>query len=147
MRLSLLRGPSGWTPGERELFGAVVSRGNACPFCVATHSEIARQSTGSAAMETWADGRYGLRVTTTCRFLEKLTATPESVGASDVEACRAAGVSEDALREAVHIGFFFNVINRIANALEFAHPSDQARVRGARMLRKRGYRLPGFLLR
>ena len=28
----LLRGPSGWGVGERELFGAYTSRLNACPF-------------------------------------------------------------------------------------------------------------------
>lgn len=29
---ALLRGPSGWTPGERELFAAFTSRMNTCHF-------------------------------------------------------------------------------------------------------------------
>ena len=29
---ALLRGDSGWSVGERELFGAFVSRSNQCPF-------------------------------------------------------------------------------------------------------------------
>ena len=28
----MLRGPSNWSVGERELFGAFVSRKNQCPF-------------------------------------------------------------------------------------------------------------------
>lgn len=144
---AILRGPSAWTVGERELFAAVVSRANDCPFCVGTHSAIAAGAIGSDAFAAWEDGRYGARVTAACRFVEKLTREPESLGADDVASARRAGVEDAALVEAVYVAFFFNVINRIANALEFTHRSDLDRLRGASMLRRLGYRLPGFLMR
>jgi len=38
---SILRGPSAWSAGERELIAAMVSRLNACPFCVGIHTGTA----------------------------------------------------------------------------------------------------------
>jgi AhpD family alkylhydroperoxidase len=37
----LMRGPSSFTEGERELIGAFVSSTNDCPFCVGTHAAAA----------------------------------------------------------------------------------------------------------
>jgi AhpD family alkylhydroperoxidase len=37
---SAMRGPSDWSAGERELFAALVSRLNSCPFCVSVHVGI-----------------------------------------------------------------------------------------------------------
>src|SRR4051812_14636544 len=42
----VLRGPSSWTAGERELFGAFTSRLNGCSYCVSVHSELARLELG-----------------------------------------------------------------------------------------------------
>ena len=69
------------------------------------------------------------------------------MSAADVQRARAAGVHDDALAEAIHVALFFNTINRIVDALGFEHRSDHDRRRGAEILRRRGYRLPGFLLR
>jgi hypothetical protein len=75
----------------------------------------------------------------------KLTKTPDEAGPADVEAARDAGVSEAALAEAVYIVFLFNLINRVADALEFTHRSERDMVRGAGVLRRGGYRIPAFL--
>lgn len=61
----------------------------------------------------------------TLRFLRKLTQEPEAAGPADVEAARAAGVSDDALEEAVHVCALFNVIDRIADALGFELPDSE----------------------
>src|SRR5689334_10826666 len=53
-----LRGQSVWSVGEREFFGAVVSRANGCSFCVGTHAEIARNVLGVSFDDDWVDGRY-----------------------------------------------------------------------------------------
>jgi uncharacterized peroxidase-related enzyme len=142
-----LRGPSTWTSGEREVFAAVVSRANECAYCVGTHAEIAQQLLGVDAIRSWEDGSYGPRVTAACRFIEKATREPENLGPEDARAAFSAGVSRVALAEAMQVAFVFNVINRIANALDFSYPSDKVRVRGASMLRRMGYRLPAFLMR
>ncbi len=143
---AILRGRSAWTVGERELLAAVVSRANDCPFCVGTHSAIAAGAIGSP-LSAWEDGAYGARVTAACRFVEKLTRDPDAIGADDVTRAREAGVEDTALVEAIYVAFFFNVMNRIANALEFTHRSETDRLRGASMLRRMGYRLPAFLMR
>ncbi len=143
----VLRGRSAWTVGERELLGAVVSRANECPFCACTHSAIAAQEMGWDPLGAWDDERLGPRLVAACRFVEKLTKEPDSLGADDLARVRAAGVEDEALVDAVYVACFFNVINRIANALEFTHASDASRLRGAKVLRRLGYRLPAVLLR
>lgn len=143
----LLRGPSTWSVGERELFAAVVSRANSCEFCVGTHGEIAARELGRDVLGRLDAGTVDAPAAAAAAFLEALTRDPDSIAAADVERARAAGVDDDALADAIYVAFFFNTINRVADALGFEHRSDRARVRGAEMLRRRGYRVPEFLLR
>ncbi len=37
----VMRGPSEWSVGERELMAAMVARFNSCPFCVGAHGAVA----------------------------------------------------------------------------------------------------------
>jgi AhpD family alkylhydroperoxidase len=134
----ILRGPSVWTVAEREYIAAAVSRANACPFCTGTHGAIAEQLRGNDPPDP--------RLAAACRFVEKLTRAPDDTTARDAAEARAAGVDDAALAEAIHVAFLFNVMNRLANALDFQHPSDSVRTRGAAMLRRMGYRLPAPLL-
>src|SRR5215217_8597295 len=143
---SLLRGPSAWSVGERELFAAVVSRANRCQFCVATHGEIAAKQLGRDVLERLDEGRFSPPAAAAATLIEALTRDPHSVSAGDLERARAAGVEDDALAEAIYVAFMFNTINRVADALGFEHRSDRDRRRGAAVLRRLGYRLPGFLL-
>jgi uncharacterized peroxidase-related enzyme len=143
----LLRGPSPWSVGERELFAAVVSRTNRCEFCVATHAEIAARELGRDGLAELDEGRLSARAAAAASFIEALTRDPGGVSADDVERARAAGVEDDALAEAIYVAFMFNTINRVADALQFEHRSDRDRRRGAEVLRRLGYRLPAFLLR
>jgi uncharacterized peroxidase-related enzyme len=142
----LLRGPSAWSVGERELFAAVVSRTNSCQFCVATHGEIAAKELGRDVLLRLDEGTFSPRAAAAAAFIEALTRDPNRVSAADVERVRAAGVQDDALAEAIYVALFFNTINRVADALGFEHRSDRDRRWGAEVLRRRGYRLPGFLL-
>jgi uncharacterized peroxidase-related enzyme len=38
---AIMRGPSAFTPGERELMAAYVSQLNSCTYCASSHSEAA----------------------------------------------------------------------------------------------------------
>jgi uncharacterized peroxidase-related enzyme len=143
----VLRGESPWSVGERELFAAVVSGANQCGFCVGTHGEIARLTLGDVTDAGWQDGRYGVQVTATASLLEALTRDPDSVTHSDLAAVRRAGVDDAALIDALYVAYVFNVVNRVADALDFGYRSDRDRLRGARILRRNGYRLPAWLLR
>jgi uncharacterized peroxidase-related enzyme len=144
---ALLREPSEWSVGERELLAAAVSRANTCAFCVATHREIAGGELGHDPLATLDREELGDRVTAAAAVVEALTRDPDSVSADDLARARAAGVSAPALAEAIYIAFLFNVINRLADALGFTHPSDGTLRRGAWVLRHLGYRVPGVLLR
>jgi uncharacterized peroxidase-related enzyme len=145
--LLLRGGPSSWSIGERELFAAAVSRANSCAFCVGTHGEIASKELSCDVLAPWTEAGVAPRAAAAAGFVEALTRDPESVSAADVERARAAGVEDDALAEAIYVALFFNTMNRVADALGFEHRSDRDRRRGAEILRRRGYRLPGVLLR
>ena len=74
-------------------------------------------------------------------FLEKLTLRPDEVGPRDADAVRAAGVSDQALRDAITVCALFTMIVRLADALGWDVPSpDRLRVRAPAML-EGGYAL------
>lgn len=73
------------------------------------------------------------------RYLEKLTLTPEAVGPADVETLRAAGIDDDAYKDAVYVAFAFNTITRIADSLGWDIPEDAGFEQSAHMLLTRGY--------
>ena len=73
-------------------------------------------------------------------FVEKLTLDPLSVSPADVEPLRAAGLSDEAIEEALHVCALFNMYDRIADALGFEVPDAEAFEFGAVMLLKHGYR-------
>jgi alkylhydroperoxidase family enzyme len=93
-----------------------------------------------AILEDWRTAPMEPRLRATLGFLEKMTREPESLGPADVEAVRAAGVSQTALNDAIAVCFTFNVINRVADALGFAVPSDGQLAIQAPLILKRGYK-------
>lgn len=71
-------------------------------------------------------------------YLEKLTLAPETIQAADVAAVKAAGISQQAMREAMYVCALFNIIDRLADALNFTIPASFTG--GAKTLLKRGYK-------
>ena len=69
-----------------------------------------------------------------------LTLRPEDVRPEGADAVRAAGVSHQALEDAVHVCALFNMIDRIADALAFRVPPPQDAERAAPRFFERGYR-------
>lgn len=141
---ALLRGPSEWTLGERELFAAFVSHCNACEFCTVTHRAVASRALGAstvtAVLEDWRTAPVSREVRAALGFLEKLMRDPSAVERSDVDAAFAEGVSESALEIAVHVGVAFTLINRVADALGFEVPSASGLAKSTDFLLKHGYR-------
>jgi alkylhydroperoxidase family enzyme len=89
----------------------------------------------------WRTAPIDERLRTTLGFLEKLTLYPDELAAADTEALLAAGVSREALVDAIHIGALFNMIVRIADSLGFeVPPPDALRARAGWRLNN-GYRL------
>lgn len=71
-------------------------------------------------------------------YLEKLTLAPETIQSADVAAVKAAGISQQAMREAIYVCALFNIIDRLADALNFTIPASFTG--GAKTLLTRGYK-------
>jgi alkylhydroperoxidase family enzyme len=56
-------------------------------------------------------------------FIEKLTLRPAELTREDAQAARAAGVSDDALVDAIHVAALFNMIVRLADSLGWDVPA------------------------
>jgi hypothetical protein len=74
-------------------------------------------------------------------FLEKLTLRPEEIEPSDADAVRAAGVSDEALRDAVTVCALFNMIVRLADSLGWDVPDWEAFTSRAPAMLEGGYAL------
>jgi len=138
-----MRGASDWTVGERELMAAMVAKWNACPFCVGAHGAIAAKQMPRRlvddALEDFeaADLPPGLKATLS--FLEILTLRPDDLTAQDASKVLGAGVTGEAVEDAIAVATVFGIITRYANALAFAIPTADEFDRAGAMLLKRGY--------
>jgi alkylhydroperoxidase family enzyme len=73
-------------------------------------------------------------------FIEKLTLSPGELGVDDIEPLRAAGISDQAIEDAIHVAVLFNIMDRIADSLGFQIPSSTGYTRMADVLLSRGYK-------
>jgi alkylhydroperoxidase family enzyme len=74
-------------------------------------------------------------------YLEKLTLRPEELGTADADAVRAAGVSEAAMVDAIHVAALFNMITRLADSLGWDVPEWESFVSRAESMLATGYSL------
>lgn len=96
----------------------------------------------------WHTADIDERLRATLGLLEKITFTPREVGTEDVARLRAAGLSDRAILDAAYVCVGFNIITRIANALDFKVPSNEVFSRASRFLMLFGYNLlSGFSAR
>jgi uncharacterized peroxidase-related enzyme len=139
-----MRGSSMWSIGERELMAAMVAKWNSCAFCVEAHGAVAAKEVPRPALDAaLADFRTapiseGLKAT--LAFLEVMTLRPMQLGAENAWDVLDAGVSAEALTDAIAVGALFSIVTHNANALDFALPTTNEFDRAAGMLLKRGYK-------
>ncbi len=74
-------------------------------------------------------------------FLEKMTLHHDDLVPADADAVRAAGVSDEALVDAIHVGALFNMIVRMADSLGFEVPPAEALLARAEWRLNSSYRL------
>jgi uncharacterized peroxidase-related enzyme len=138
-----MRGPSPWSVAERELMACMVAKWNACAFCVSAHGAVAAKEMQRAAVDQvisdFRSAPIPERLKSALAFLEIMTLHPENLKAEHAQAALYAGVSREALTDAIAVGALFNIITRYANALDFAIPTPEEFERAADMLLKRGY--------
>lgn len=79
----------------------------------------------------------GLRAT--LAFLAKVTLTPDALGPDDAAQARAAGVSDEALDDALHVAFLFAVYTRLADAMGWEQLDERERAGSASRLFRKGY--------
>jgi len=78
-------------------------------------------------------------VRATLAFLATVTLMPDAVGPADAAKVRAAGVSDEALEDALHVCFLFNVYDRLADTLGWQQQTEKERQASARRLFEKGY--------
>jgi uncharacterized peroxidase-related enzyme len=139
-----MRGPSEWSVGERELMAALVAKWNSCSFCVGAHGAVSAKklepSTVASALADYHTAPISGGLKVTLEFLEVMTLRPTELTNKQAKTVLEAGVSAEALKDAIAVGAIFNIVTRYANALDFAVPTADEFDRAANMLLKRGYR-------
>jgi alkylhydroperoxidase family enzyme len=77
----------------------------------------------------------------TLRFLRTMTLEPDTLTPADARAVLAVGVSREALTEAIHVAYIFNVYDRLADTMGWHVPGKAAGYYqvSARRLLTRGY--------
>jgi alkylhydroperoxidase family enzyme len=89
----------------------------------------------------WRTAPIDLRLRAMLEFIEKMTLQPNALTREDAARVRAAGVSEEALVDAIHVAVLFSMIVRLADSLGWDVPTfDEFRDRADAMLAG-GYRL------
>ena len=138
-----MRGPSTWSVGERELMAAMVAKWNSCSFCVGAHGAIAAKVIERPSVDSTLDdfrrAPISDRLKATLAFLEKMTSRPTQLTADDAREVLRAGVSVEALTDAIAVAAIFNIVTRYANALDFVIPTPDEFDGAAAMMLKRGY--------
>jgi alkylhydroperoxidase family enzyme len=74
-------------------------------------------------------------------FLEKLTLRPEELNPDDADQVRAAGVSSEAMVDAIHVAALFNMIVRLADSLGWDVPTWESCLERGEAMLSRGYAL------
>mgnify|MGYP003385390585 CR=1 FL=1 len=139
----LMRGPSPFTEGERELLAGYVSSLNRCAFCEALHTEVAvkygydHQLIQQLALDL-ADADVTERLKPVFLYVRKLTLQPDHVNQADVTAIYEAGWDDTAVSHAALVCASFSFMNRWVEGSGIQ--ADPAVVwRAGEMLYRKGY--------
>jgi AhpD family alkylhydroperoxidase len=140
----VMRGPSAWSIGDRELMAAIVAKTNQCEFCTKAHTAVAQRAYGeskriSPVISDLDTAAIDQPLRTTLLMLRKLT-REHAVDADDIQAVLIAGASRQQIEDALAVCFAFNVITRLADSFGFSVPTSDTFEAGAKYLVARGYR-------
>jgi alkylhydroperoxidase/carboxymuconolactone decarboxylase family protein YurZ len=145
----VMRGPSTWSVGDRELMAAFVARTQQSEFCTRAHAAVAQLAYGNGKTVSAILSNDDVAAIEPAAVQEPLRATlvllgklvrEHAVDANDMRAVLAAGASRQQIEDALAVCFSFNVIGRLANVLGFSVPGPEAFEAGAKYLLARGYR-------
>jgi uncharacterized peroxidase-related enzyme len=130
-----------WTLGEVELMGAYVSKNNECQYCLIDHVAVANNvydaDTIQAILDNLDTAPIDNKTKLILAFIKKLTVSPSELTKADITPLLTEGLSKKAIEEAIHVCGTFNVMNRLADAFDFAFSSDPKKT--GKFLYKNGY--------
>src|SRR6266568_4622921 len=110
-----------------------------------SHGAVASDALGEevwqAVVADWRTAPLRPELMATLVFLEKLTLRPEKIEPADADAVRAAGVSDQALRDATLVCALFSMIVRLADSLGWDVPPEEAFKQRAPAMLEGGYAL------
>ena len=89
----------------------------------------------------WRTAPVDERLRSALGFIEKMTLRPAELTRGDAQAVLAAGVSRDALVDAIHVAALFNMIVRMADSLGWDVPPFEAFYERADGMLASGYAL------
>ena len=92
-----------------------------------------------AILNDWRTAPIDKKLYATLNLIEKLTLTPDEIKVEDIDALRSEGLSDEAIEDVIHVTVAFNIIDRIADSLDFEIPSSAGFANMADVLLKRGY--------
>lgn len=138
-----MRGPSGWTVGEREMMAAMTAKWNACAFCIGAHSSIASlvldKTVVESALEDFRRTDLPTKLEAVLIFLETLVLRPAKLTPAAARTVLDKGVTAEELEDAIAVATLFSITVRCADTFDFAIMSDKDLERGSRRMLEQGY--------
>jgi AhpD family alkylhydroperoxidase len=123
---TVMRGPSAWSPAERDLMAAMAAKWSACAFCVNMHGAAAARHMGTASVDAVLSDYHSAPISeglkATLEFLETMMLRPKEMTEGHATAVLASGISIETLIDAIEVGVVLKLISRYARALDFADP-------------------------
>ena len=98
-----------------------------------------------AVLADWRTAPVDDRLRAALGYREKLTLNPELLDSRDIAQMRAAGLSDQAIYAAAYVCFLFSIIDRLADAFEFAIPEAELVAGNGRFLNRYGYTTNKFM--
>jgi uncharacterized peroxidase-related enzyme len=138
-----MRGESGWSVGERELFAAMTAQWNSTVFCIKAHSAIASlvldKTMVDGALQDFRQAKLSPKIKAMLVFLEIFTKTPGELTAGHIQTLFENGITHQELEDAMAVVTLFSITVRLADALNFAIPDDSDFLRSAPRMLEQGY--------
>ena len=108
-----------------------------------SHGAVASYALGEevwqAVVDDWRTAPLSPELAATLVFLEKQTLRPDELEPADADAVRAAGVSDQALRDAMTVCGLFNMIVRLADSFGWDVPTWERLQQRAPAMLEGGY--------
>jgi len=114
-----------------------------------SHGAVASYALGEevwqAVADDWRTAPLRPELRAAFVFVEKLTLRPDELTPADADAARAAGVSEQALRDAATVCALFSMITRLADSFGWDVPDPDVLRQRAPLMLEGGYALGAIL--